>query len=59
MTASNEAENVDRAEQQTFPKRKRTALKFEELLRRVDAMPTQDLRSENDTLGYDADGLPQ
>jgi len=31
---------------------------IEDILRRVDAMPTLDSRSENEILGYDEHGLP-
>jgi antitoxin VapB len=32
---------------------------IEDLLRRVDALPTLDPRSADEILGYDKDGLPQ
>ena len=32
---------------------------IEDLLRRVDALPTQDARPENEILGYDGDGIPR
>ena len=32
---------------------------IEDLLRRVDALPTQDMRPENEILGYDDDGIPR
>jgi len=32
---------------------------IEDLLRRVDALPTLDSRSENEILGYDEDGIPR
>jgi len=32
---------------------------IEELLRRVDALPTLDSRAENEILGYDEDGVPR
>jgi antitoxin VapB len=31
---------------------------LDDILRRVDAMPTLDTRPENEILGYDDDGLP-
>jgi antitoxin VapB len=31
---------------------------LDDILRRVDAMPTLDTRPENEMLGYDDDGLP-
>ena len=31
----------------------------EDLLRRVDALPLQDSRPENEILGYDEDGIPR
>jgi antitoxin VapB len=32
---------------------------LEDLLRRVDAMPTLDLRTEDEILGYDEHGMPR
>lgn len=32
---------------------------IEDLLRRVDALPNQDTRSENEILGYGEDGIPR
>ena len=32
---------------------------IEELLRRVDALPTLDTRPEDEILGYDKDGIPR
>jgi antitoxin VapB len=32
---------------------------IEDLLRRVDVLPTQDTRPENEILGYDDDGIPR
>lgn len=32
---------------------------LEDLLRRVDALPTLDARSENEILGYGEDGIPR
>jgi hypothetical protein len=32
---------------------------LEEILRRVDALPTQETRSEDEILGYDEHGTPQ
>jgi antitoxin VapB len=32
---------------------------IEDLLRRVDALPAQDSRSENEILGYGEDGIPR
>ena len=32
---------------------------LEDLLRRVDALPTLDTRSENEILGYDENGIPR
>jgi antitoxin VapB len=41
--------------------RKRTFItgQIEDLLRRVDALPSLDSRSENEILGYDEDGIPR
>ena len=36
-----------------------TREKIEEILRRVDALPTRDHRSEDEILGYDENGIPQ
>jgi antitoxin VapB len=33
--------------------------KLEDILRRVDALPSQDTRSEEEILGYDSQGLPR
>lgn len=33
--------------------------KLEDILRRVDALPTLDARSEDDILGYDEQGVPR
>jgi antitoxin VapB len=33
--------------------------KLQDILRRVDALPTLDTRSEDDILGYDAQGIPR
>jgi antitoxin VapB len=35
------------------------AEKLEDILHRVDALPTQDARSEDDILGYDEQGVPR
>ncbi len=35
------------------------ASQIDDLLRRVDALPTLDPRSQNEILGYDSDGLPR
>jgi len=35
------------------------AEKLEEILRRVDALPPQDTRTEDEILGYDSHGLPR
>jgi antitoxin VapB len=35
------------------------ASQIEELLRRVDALPILDSRSEDEILGYDKDGIPR
>jgi antitoxin VapB len=41
-------------------RRKDTSLSHvEDLLRRVDALPTLDARSEEEILGYDENGLPR
>jgi antitoxin VapB len=41
-------------------RRKDVALnQVEDLLRRVDALPTLDSRSEDDILGYDENGIPR
>jgi hypothetical protein len=54
MTASTEDENVNRPEQQrAAAEPNRTALEIEELLSRVDVMPTQGFRPESDILDYD------
>lgn len=34
-------------------------VQIEDLLRRVDALPPQDLRSEDEILGYGDDGIPR
>jgi len=34
-------------------------LQLEDVLRRVDALPTLDSRAENEILGYDEDGMPR
>ncbi len=36
-----------------------TSASVEEILRRVDALPTLDTRSEDEILGYDEHGLPR
>jgi antitoxin VapB len=44
-----------------LPKRHRgpvMAEKLDDILRRVDALPTLDTRSEDDILGYDKQGIP-
>lgn len=33
--------------------------KLQDILRRVDALPTLDTRSEDEILGYDAQGIPR
>jgi len=38
---------------------KMTSASVEEILRRVDALPTLDERSEDEILGYDEHGLPR
>lgn len=35
------------------------AAQLEDVLRRVDAMPTLDTRSEDEILGYDENGIPR
>ena len=35
------------------------AVQLEDLLRRVDALPTLDSRAEDDILGYDEHGIPR
>jgi antitoxin VapB len=35
------------------------AVQVEDLLRRVDALPTLDFRSEDEILGYDEHGMPR
>jgi antitoxin VapB len=35
------------------------ASQFEELFRRMDALPTLDSRPENEILGYDDEGIPR
>ena len=45
-----------------LPQRRRAGLvkeKLEEILRRVDALPTLDDRPEDEILGYDREGLPR
>ena len=45
-----------------LPHRRRAGLvkeKLEEILRRVDALPTLDDRTEDEILGYDREGLPR
>jgi antitoxin VapB len=45
-----------------LPQRRRAGLvkeKLEEILRRVDALPTLDDRTEDEILGYDREGLPR
>jgi antitoxin VapB len=46
---------------QRLPQRRRGRLlteKLQDILRRVDALPTLDARSEDEILGYDSRGIP-
>lgn len=40
-------------------RQKATSASVEEILRRVDALPDLDIRSEDEILGYDEHGLPR
>ena len=45
-----------------IPQRRRGHImteKLEDILRRVDALPTLDIRPENEILGYDEQGIPR
>jgi antitoxin VapB len=50
-------ERLDRLKHRS--RRKVVAAKLEEILRRVDALPTRDNRKEEEILGYDSQGLPR
>jgi hypothetical protein len=41
------------------PENRRMREALEEILRRVDALPTEDTRSEDEILGYDEYGTPR
>lgn len=46
-------------EPQASPGASASPAKVEDLLRRVDVLPTLDPRSEDEILGYDDDGIPR
>ena len=49
----------ERLERLKHKKRGRVLIeKLEDILRRVDAMPTRDSRPEDEILGYDREGIP-
>ena len=50
-------ERVERLQRKR--REKMTSASVEEILRRVDALPTLDERSEDEILGYDEHGLPR
>ncbi len=64
VTGETLTETIQRSLQQRLerlPQRRRGRImteKLQEILRRVDALPTLDTRSEDDILGYDSHGIP-
>jgi len=69
MVARETGETITQAIQQSLQERmdrlrrrrreKQISESIEDILRRVDSMPTLDLRPEDEILGYDEQGLPR